>query len=111
MTIVGDINIGITWHTNENLGTIDNGGISELFIQASAISGVDLQYRFKEGGFNKLPQGLSLLPSGNIIGKVSYQTFGIISFRTTADDKIHKDLTQLHLITIPLRLIIHSRLL
>jgi len=87
ITIIGDIDTGVDWVTNANLGTINNGDTSLLNISASVNSGTELKYRLKQGGvYNKLPQGLSILESGNIVGVVSYQIFGIYDYKTTADD-------------------------
>jgi hypothetical protein len=86
MKVIGDLNIGIKWDTNSELGTINNGDVSTMNISAISNSGVHLQYRLKSGGvYNKLPQGLSLLPSGNVVGKVAYQTFSLIDHNITSD--------------------------
>jgi hypothetical protein len=87
LTVAGDINVGVSWISNALLGTIDNGAISSFNVNAKATAGTTLQYKLKTGGiYNKLPQGLELLPSGNIVGKVSYQTFGVIDYNITADN-------------------------
>jgi hypothetical protein len=86
MTIIGDINAGVAWSSDKDLGKINNGSISELFVRATASTGVELQYKVVPSIFNKLPQGLALLPSGNIVGRVLYQTFNLTDFKTTADD-------------------------
>jgi len=92
ITIVGDINTGVTWNSNENLGTINNGSISKFSVRASALTGQTLKYKLKEGGvYNKLPQGLQLQATGNIIGRVQYQTFGLIDYNTTADNTVTVD--------------------
>jgi hypothetical protein len=92
MKVVGDINTNVKWNTNENLGSIDNGGISVLNVSATTTSNTLLQYRLKQGGvYNKLPQGLQLLSSGNIVGRVHYQMFNIIDYNDTADSNITVD--------------------
>jgi hypothetical protein len=84
--IVGDVNVGVTWNTDTNLGTINNGDISAFNIDATSLVGTSLKYRLKSGGsYNKLPQGLSISPYGNIIGRVSYQMFGLIDYNITSD--------------------------
>jgi len=88
-TFEGAINVNIAW-SDADLGTIDTGEISTLFVQSINIEDPTtvLQYRLKTGGIcNKLPQGLSLLLSGNIAGRVSYQTFTIDSGTTTFDSE------------------------
>ena len=85
--IVGDINSDVTWGTNTKLGTIDNGGISMFNVNATSLVGTSLKYRLKSGGsYNKLPQGLTVSSNGDIIGRVSYQTFGLIDYNITSDN-------------------------
>ena len=94
ITIVGDINTGVTWTSPTNLGMIDNGDISVLNVNAVATSGTALLYRLKTTGvYNKLPQGLTLQPTGNIVGRVSFQTFGLFDRNPTADASTTTDST------------------
>ena len=58
----------ITWLSNSNLGTIFNGTISTLSVQA--VSDVDLQYRVTSG---ILPPNLILSDNGEILGQVADQ--------------------------------------
>lgn len=87
ITIVGDIDTGVTWTTDKDLGVINNGDTSILSIKASSInSGTVLKYRLKSGGiYNKLPQGLSIHESGDIHGVVNYNMFGIYDYHITCD--------------------------
>jgi len=92
MNTIGDIETAVTWITPTNLGTIDNGAISTLGVEAVNASGRLLQYRLKPGDYpalpgvyNKLPQGLQLLPSGLISGQVSFNTFALDGGTTTFD--------------------------
>lgn len=68
-----------------DLGTIDNGGTSMFYVKAVNRGGRDLQYRLKLGAYNELPQGLKLLPSGEIVGRVSFDTFALDGGTTTFD--------------------------
>lgn len=68
-----------------DLGTIDNGGTSMFYVQAVNRGGRDLQYRLRSGAYNELPQGLKLLPSGDIVGRVSFDTFALDGGTTTFD--------------------------
>jgi len=87
MTLVGDIDTNVLWLTDPVLGTINNGAISTLYVEAEHTDSI-LSYRFKEGGLNsKLPQGLKLLPSGNIVGQVSFKTFSLDGDTTTFDEE------------------------
>jgi hypothetical protein len=85
LTITGDISTGVTWLTNANLGTINNGATSTLYVAAEVVSGIPLQYQLLSGSTSSLPQGLQLLPSGNIAGRVSFDTFALDLGTTTFD--------------------------
>lgn len=103
LEIIGPIENSVVW-LNESvtpttdgsidLGTIDNGSISLFTILAKNTSDKQIQFRLKPGSYpnlpgvyNKLPQGLSLLPSGNIAGRVSFDTFTLDGGTTTFDEK------------------------
>ena len=99
--IVGDIESGVTWlngtlvedsTTVYSLGTINSGSISDLAILASTPSDRVLQFRLKQGTYpetpgvyNKLPQGLELLPTGEIAGRATFNTFALDGGTTTFD--------------------------
>lgn len=85
LTIVGAIDSEITWLTASDLGTIVNGETSLLQVQAVNRGGRELEYRLASGQFNSLPQGLQLLPSGDIAGRVTFNTFAIDLGDTTFD--------------------------
>ena len=104
LTIIGDIESGVTWLNGTlvpdrpvsspiySLGTINSGAVSLLGIEASTPSARLLQFRLKQGGYpdtpgvyNKLPQGLSLLPTGEIAGRATFNTFAMDSGTTTFD--------------------------
>lgn len=85
LTITGDISTGVTWLTDKNLGTINNGATSVFYVAAVVASGIPLQYRLLNGSTSNLPQGLQLLPSGNIAGRVSFDTFALDLGTTTFD--------------------------
>jgi len=88
MTIVGQLSTEVIWISPANLGVIDNGSTSLFTIQAVSVAGKVLQYKFAQGnGYNKLPQGLELLPSGDIAGRVSFNTFALDGGTTTFDSK------------------------
>ena len=85
VTISGAVDAEVTWLTPSNLGIIDNGDTSLLQIQAVNRGGRVLSYRLASGEFNELPQGLELLPTGEISGRVSFNTFAIDLGQTTFD--------------------------
>lgn len=85
MTIIGNIDTEVVWLTEPDLGTIDNGAISMLKVEAVNVGGRALSYRLVSGSNSKLPQGLTLQPSGNITGRVSFNTFALDGGTTTFD--------------------------
>lgn len=86
ITFIGPISTAITWLTPSDLGTIANGAISKFYVKATSTAGLPLQYQIASGTASQLPQGLRLLPSGNIVGRVSFNTFAIDSGYTTFDN-------------------------
>jgi hypothetical protein len=85
ITIAGNIDAEVTWLTDSDLGILDNGDISLLKVEAVNRGGRQLEYRLESGAFNELPQGLELLPTGDISGRVSFNTFAIDLGHTTFD--------------------------
>jgi len=85
LTITGVVNSEVTWLTDSDLGFIENGSISLLRVEAVSAGGAELFYRLRSGAFNELPQGLQLLPSGDIAGRVTFNTFAIDLGATTFD--------------------------
>jgi hypothetical protein len=86
LTLFGNIDTEVTWITDPNLGIIDNGSISILNVEAEHAD-TELFYRLTTGGeCNSLPQGLQLMPSGNIIGQVSFKVSNFDGDGTTFDE-------------------------
>jgi len=95
ITIIGQVDTEVTWLTNPDLGIIRNGDPSILYVSATNRGGRVLQYRLASGTDSKLPQGLTLQSSGNITGRVSFNTFAIDKGRTTFDKKIQTRLQKI----------------
>lgn len=85
LTVAGDIDSEITWLTDSDLGTLINGSTSLLKVEAVNRGGRELEYKLASGAFNSLPQGLQLLPTGEIAGRVTFNTFAIDLGATTFD--------------------------
>ena len=95
LTITGPVNSDIVWVTPadpvalasnpSSIGSIDNGATSTFYVEAVNVSGIPLQYRLLSGSDSRLPQGLQLLPSGHIAGRVSFDTFALDGGTTTFD--------------------------
>lgn len=100
INIIGEIENTVTWLSGTlvedteiySLGTIDSGATSLLSIEASTPGDRILQFRLKSGTYpetpgvyNKLPQGLSLLSSGEISGRATFNTFALDGGTTTFD--------------------------
>jgi len=78
MTVIGNIDVGVSFTTATNLGTVTAGMPSLLAIEATAVeTNRVLEYSVTAGA---LPTGLTLSPTGNIIGSVDKTEF------TTVDD-------------------------
>ena len=96
LTLVGDVETEVTWLSGTLisgvtpdtylLGSIDNGSVSLFSIEAVTADNKLLQYKLKSGSDSKLPQGLSLLPSGDISGRVSFNGFSLDLGTTTFDE-------------------------
>ena len=85
LTVTGVSDDEVTWITDRDLGTIENGSTSVLNIQAVNTGGRELSYRLESGAYNLLPQGLTLLESGEIAGRCTFNTFSIDLGFTTFD--------------------------
>jgi hypothetical protein len=86
LTVTGPVSSDVTWLTPSLLGSIDNGATSIFYVAAVNNSGLSLQYRLLSGSDSRLPQGLQLLPSGEIAGRVSFNTFALDLGTTTFDN-------------------------
>jgi hypothetical protein len=88
LTLIGPIDINVTWITDADLGTINNGSVSNLYVEAINTIGRQLQYQLDSGAYNRLPPGLELLSSGDIAGTVSFNTFALDGGTTIFDKNI-----------------------
>jgi hypothetical protein len=83
----GTIDATITWLTPSNLGTINNGAISDIFVSAQFSQDVtDGMYELVAGS---LPPGLEVLSDGGIAGRVEFQlqNYGTYTFTIRAYSK------------------------
>jgi len=85
LTVTGVSDDEVSWITPADLGAIENGDTSLLKIEATNVGGRELSYRLQSGGFNQLPQGLTLLESGEIAGRCTFNTFSVDLGFTTFD--------------------------
>jgi hypothetical protein len=97
MTITGAVDAEVTWDSLNDLGNIINGSVSMLRVQATNRGGRAMKYRLKSGAYNSLPQGLQLMPSGDIVGRASFDTFALDLGATTFDQSfiINRNLASL----------------
>ena len=68
LVINNNVTRDITWTTPSNLGTLNNGDISELTVVASSVN--TLQYNIVDG---KLPPNVILSSNGRLIGRIPFQ--------------------------------------
>lgn len=85
LEITGPVDTDVIWETASDLGSIDNGSTSTFYVKAVNLQGIELQYELLSGSDSSLPQGLQLLPSGDIAGRVSFNTFVLDGGSTTFD--------------------------
>jgi len=90
ISVLGDLNNKIEWITDSDLGTIENGKISDLSVKAIHTYPVDpktIFYKIKTNGSFRLPQGLTLTNDGLIVGRVSFNSFSLDKNIVTLDGK------------------------
>ena len=87
LPVLGDVNNTINWVTAPSLGSIVNGSTSDLSVVAQSTEDKPLIYSLVDqaGIPCRLPQGLRMLPSGEISGRVSFEAFAVDEFTTTFD--------------------------
>lgn len=85
LSVVGPVDTEVTWLTASDLGIINNGATSTLYVEAVNTAGRELLYQLENGSTSSLPQGLQLLPTGEIAGRVSFDTFSLDLGTTTFD--------------------------
>lgn len=86
LTVNGEFADEITWITPTDLGSIDNGSVSTLSVQAVSADGVTLFYQLAPDTASELPQGLSFLQDGLIVGRTSFKFFEFDNGTTTFDN-------------------------
>ena len=85
LTVIGNIETEVTWLNGPDLGSIENGAVSTLYVEAVSVSGRDLSYQLESGSCSRLPQGLTLQSNGALAGTVSFNTFALDGGTTTFD--------------------------
>lgn len=94
LPVLGDVNNVINWITPPDLGTIDNGSVSEIVLEAKSVEGKPLVYNLVDaaGVPVRLPQGLELITTrqnnqylGLLSGRVSFEAFSIDDYTTIFD--------------------------
>jgi hypothetical protein len=88
LTVLGDLNNKINWITPSDLGTIENGRVSDLHVSAISTKGKSVRYTLTAGAYQHLPQGLILTNGGLISGRVSFELFSLDQGATFLDGTI-----------------------
>lgn len=88
ITVLGDLYNTVEWLTPSYLGTIQNGEISDLNIQAISPEGKQVYYYYTPGSFANMVQGLRLQSDGIITGRASFELFSLDGSATTFDKDI-----------------------
>ena len=85
LTVLGDLNNRIDWITPSDLGTIENGKVSDIFVNAVSTIGKTLNYTLTSGAAQRLPQGLIVTSTGLLSGRVSFELFSLDRGTTIID--------------------------
>ena len=83
LTVKRTLNEEIVWTTPEDLGTIDNGSVSELAVEAYNTLGKELEYSIVYQNYRRIPQGLKFLPSGRFTGRTTFRYFSLDGSQAT----------------------------
>ena len=98
MKVIGDIDIGITFTTDANLGKINAGIPSLLSLNATAPeSNRVLSYEVTSGS---LPTGITLSPAGNFIGTVDASEFTTVDTNNITFDSNSTSLDRKYTFTV-----------
>lgn len=84
VSVLGQVDEQVTWLTNSDLGTLDNGSLCMLRVEAVNSSGNALEYYIKGNG-GRTPQGVRLHKSGMISGRATFDYFKFDQGETTID--------------------------
>lgn len=99
ITVLGDLFNEVNWLTPSYLGVIENGSVSDLYVEALSTENKSIFYQLTPsvrsnlltytrgipGPYQNIPQGLIVRPSGLISGRVSFELFSLDSGTTTFD--------------------------
>lgn len=77
LSVLGQVTESVNWITDSDLGSIENGSISGLRVQAEHSNGRDLIYYLKGDTLCRTPQGIILLKNGMLSGRASFNHFTI----------------------------------
>ena len=86
VTVLGQYDEDITWVTDTNLGSIDNGQLSIIRVEARHSLNKNLEYFIKSGS-GRTPQGIVLDRNGMLSGRVSFNFLQFDQNNTSFDNK------------------------
>lgn len=97
--------IDVSWVTPSDLGTVYNGSISNLHVEAISTVGGQITYRLLpydplDPQPIHLPQGITITDSGLLIGRFSFRYFDFDNGLTTIDDNGTTTFDQVHNFTV-----------
>lgn len=75
--VLSDVKDVVVWTTGTDLGTIINGEVSTLEIQATTTKNTSLTYKVKSGQYLRIPQGLAILDDGLVVGRTSFDFYSL----------------------------------
>lgn len=88
ITVLGNLYNSVDWLTPADLGSLENGTVSDLSVLALSSQNKQVYYYYTPGSYINMPQGLKLQPDGLISGRASFELFGLDGGATTFDSDI-----------------------
>ena len=92
LSVKRSLNEEIVWKGSTDLGTIDNGAISELYVSATNTLSKELEYSIIYQPYRRIPQGLKFLKTGRFTGRVTFRYFSLDGKEATLNVKSAADL-------------------
>jgi hypothetical protein len=86
VVVLGQVDEFITWVTSSDLGSINSGTLSGITIRALSSTNKQITYYLKSIETSRTPQGVVLLPNGNLTGRVSFEFFKFDREQTSIDN-------------------------
>lgn len=94
ITIDGQLNDAITWHSDSVLGTLYTSSPSTLAVEASVDNNTEVSYSLADGS-GQLPPGITLSVTGDLIGNVNTAALTFFDFVNSSPTTFDNDSTSI----------------